>query len=620
MNYENNNNQKIIGKLAKSSLKANKMRNVFILFTIVLSVTLLMVVTLFMSGVQESEKRSMKDVQHAVYANVTADQIKKLESDPRVDYMTLDKRGTPVEIDNYTLRPSYYDGQSTAIKTLTLTEGSLPEQENEVLVTKAYLQTIGKDPLPGTTLDITFLDGTAETFVVSGIIDGAANTKQFPLILSQTYADNGSQLKEVAYEALIRIKGAEQMGKEECLGVIHSIGENADIIRANMNPNDRFLDTLTIDINSFMTIVFIGLLILTASILVIYGVFYVSVISKIRQYGQLRTLGMTKKQIKKLVHREGILLFAIGAPIGVLLGCIIGYFLKPDGFSVTNTLLIALIVVLINLITIFLSIKKPAKIASAISPIEASRYNAYAGDQKKDTKNLSRKLTPLRLASMNASRNRKKTLITVLSLGIGGILFMTAATYITSFDVNLFSRQGDFANAEYIVSFSENAKNQSETDLAGLQENSPFTDTFKNQILSIPGVKEIRSAETTSVNFDYEKQDLINKNDSAGPFTQDAIPAIKEHLVTGTADYDELLKGDTLLISRIGVMNEIYGWQFEVGDTITLYFYNGTESVPHDFKVAGTLDNNYAHKGGWFMLPEEVFSRYFPLNPISSLI
>ena len=46
-----------------------------------------------------------------------------------------------------------------------------------------------------------------------------------------------------------------------------------------------------------------------------------------------------------------------------------------------------------------------------------------------------RNLTPIGLGMMNFSKNKKKAAITMLSLALGGLLFMTAATYMSSFDI-----------------------------------------------------------------------------------------------------------------------------------------------------------------------------------------
>ena len=177
MNYEKNNNGKVIGKLARDSIKTSKMRNAFIAVTIILSVSLLMVMSLFTVEMKEADKRAMARAQHVIYYNLTVDQLHRLSQDSRVSYLTLGKRGQAVEIDNYKLVPVYADGNSMEIKTMNLLDGKLPVQENEVLVSREYLEQIGKPTELGTEFTVTFLDGATESFKVSGFVEGAKGSK-----------------------------------------------------------------------------------------------------------------------------------------------------------------------------------------------------------------------------------------------------------------------------------------------------------------------------------------------------------------------------------------------------------------------------------------------------------
>ncbi|MEG0378584.1 MAG: hypothetical protein RR614_08915, partial [Eubacterium sp.] len=84
MRYENNNNGKVIGKLAKNSIGASKMRNAFIVMTIVLSVSLLMAMGLFYTALNTSEQRAMEKVQHVIYYNLNETQLEHLKNDQRI--------------------------------------------------------------------------------------------------------------------------------------------------------------------------------------------------------------------------------------------------------------------------------------------------------------------------------------------------------------------------------------------------------------------------------------------------------------------------------------------------------------------------------------------------------
>ena len=157
------------------------------------------------------------------------------------------------------------------------------------------------------------------------------------------------------------------------------IGSDAGVERQFVNPSRAFLDSLSVDSQQVLLYGLVGAVILLAAVLVIYGVFYLSVIGRVHQFGQLRTIGMTKKQMRKLVSREGRMLFLRAAPLGIVIGGVVGYFLLPAGFSILNTLLLAVGVFVVVYVITLLSVHKPAKLAAAVSPMEALRYQPQDG-------------------------------------------------------------------------------------------------------------------------------------------------------------------------------------------------------------------------------------------------
>ena len=75
-----------------------------------------------------------------------------------------------------------------------------------------------------------------------------------------------------------------------------------------------------------------SLVIAIISSIVIYSIFFVSVLERIGKYGQMRTLGMTKKQIRKIIKIEGNVLTLKGCFWGCVFGGIIAYFIQPKGW------------------------------------------------------------------------------------------------------------------------------------------------------------------------------------------------------------------------------------------------------------------------------------------------
>ena len=150
------------------------------------------------------------------------------------------------------------------------------------------------------------------------------------------------------------------------------------------------------------------------------------------QIGQLKTIGMTEKQIKRMIRKEGYRFCLLGIPAGITVGIIFAYLLEPNGITIINTIATSIFAIILGIIVVQISVYKPAKIASNISPIEASRYVVDA-QELKESKVWNRKnhirLSPYSLAVLSEKQDRKKHNLTIVSLVIGGILFMVGATF-----------------------------------------------------------------------------------------------------------------------------------------------------------------------------------------------
>ncbi len=600
---------RMISRMSKESLRSSRMRNIFVMVTIVLASALLTAILMFASGQKQREKNALSHRQQVGYYELTAGQMKKLMNDERIAYQIQVKTGVLSKMDGFDVMPFYVSELIDEIQVGELEEGSLPEAEDEIAVQAAMLTKMGQEPSVGSSVTFSFYDGSTETFTVSGILKGNASAKQFSIFLSESYARNGSQLKDRPYEVYARLYGAEDMSLEECKEMMYQIGSSAGIKREYVAPSNAFLDTLSVNMQFAMLYGIIGMVILSACILVIYGVFYLSVIGRIHQFGQLRTIGMTKKQMRKFVSCEGGFLFLSASPAGILVGAAAGYCMIPDGFNVKNLILIVLFVFMAVYVITMISVRKPARLASAVSPMEALRYVPKETMDKAGNRKLCRKLTPLYLGIMNFSKNRKKTVITMLSLGLGGILFMTAAAYMSSFDKEKFARQGDFRDAEFNITYSVSAIELDEYGMSGLQARTPLDAGMTEEILSLDGVKKVTEIKGLGVKFDHPKNDVYDTDDGINLLTEESVREIDGYLAEGSADYEKLMSGDYVLVAGNDTVKEIYGWEFETGGSITLHYYDGSQMAEKEVTILGILDQQYVvdHHGleGWFLMPEQ---------------
>lgn len=633
-----NNNGHCIRELAVRSVKSSRRRNVFTVLTIVLSVSLLMVMALFYAGMHTATKRQVEGMQHVIYNGLSEEQLTAMAgADTDSTYVLGMKQGQGVEIDGTMVSPVAYEDaplkdEDVHLKTVELTEGEMPESADEAVLADAYCRLAGVEAKPGEQVSVTWLDGTTETYTISGIYHAEEHQPYYNVILSETYAREGSQLKDIPWQAVVCLADAEKMTQDEFENVADTFGEKFGVARRNVNLNGTFQRSLPggeQQMQEMLTIAGVGIGILLVSVLVIYSVFYLSVVGRIRQFGQLRTIGMTRKQIRKMVRTEGMLLSVRGIPIGLVIGGTVSYFIRPDGWSWINVLAISAVVTAADLVTVLLSIRRPAKIAASISPVEAVKYTGYEpgglkknkagsrGEGAKGRRNAQsrrkkvRRITPSGLAFMSTSRNKKKTALTMASLGIGGVLYMLAAFWVSSTDQESYARTGEYSYGEFLITYSYNVVQTTEHGQTQLQAEYPMDENLIGAVREIDGVEQISTAETLSAAWESNGD---NGTVSVRPFFREREESLREMDHEGEISYEDLEQnGGIICTDGGGVWRDVYGWDIQVGDEVTLTWYDGHEMQERTFEVKGVIDGHdytgeLRDNSTSFILPDTVLS------------
>lgn len=188
------------------------------------------------------------------------------------------------------------------------------------------------------------------------------------------------------------------------------------------------------------------LLIMFGSISLIYNAFSISVAERTKQFGLLSSIGATKKQLRKMVLSEALMVSAVGIPLGILSGVggiaitllIIGHkFESIIGFPLplrVNVSLISIIIaVVVSLLTVLLSAVIPSVRATRVSAIEAIRQSKDINVKAKNirTPKLLYKFfgLPGMLANKYYKRSRKKYRSTIISLFMSIVLFVSASAF-----------------------------------------------------------------------------------------------------------------------------------------------------------------------------------------------
>ena len=233
----------------------------------------------------------------------------------------------------------------------------------------------------------------------------------------------------------------QQLGNEMAKSPFGTIDFNSYLITLETNP----LGISTVSTLAYAVLIVIAIIVAT-SIFCIKNSFDISITEKIRQYGMLRSIGATKKQIRKNVFYEATLLGVFGVPLGILLGFLASYILIiisnllvadmfGSGFSLSFVFswLAVASAVLLGGVTIYFSAFRSAVKAAKVSPLDSVRNSA---DIKVKSKKLSSPKIIKKLFGMggeisykNLKRNRSKYRATVISIVVSVVVFISLSAF-----------------------------------------------------------------------------------------------------------------------------------------------------------------------------------------------
>lgn len=388
------------------------------------------------------------------------------------------------------------------------------------------------------------------------------------------------------YDAQVTIIDATKMTQYGFSTVVNKIASQYNIRR--VIKNELFMDSLPdggLLNQKNAIIVTISFFVIFISALVIYNIFYLSITNQVQQFGQLRTIGMTQKQIRTAIRYERKLLCRVSIPVGLLIGGFIGYLLQPNGWDWGRAIILSVLIALIITFVVKISLSKPAKAASSISPISSSKYIGGMDNYNASHK-LKRKLSPLGLSMISSMANWKKGIVSLLSLGLCGLLFVLASTYSASIDVKAIVEKEIYQYGQLVLDTTEEYNQISEK----------FDNLLQN-IKSIPGVNTVKQIMETDIEWS-----TINAigDDQLSIITANDFSLIQSFIQEGKTDYQTMVNSNEVIV--IGGLDDI-----SIGSTVVFSFGDGVDQT---YTVGAILDSNIysntAIYGGWFLIPEEL--------------
>ena len=475
-------NRKCVRHLAWKSLLASRTRNliaiVAIALTTMLFTSLFTIALSINEGFQQSNFRQVGGFSHGGFKYMTQAQFNELKDDPLISQWGERRYlGMPTEtpFNKSHVEVSFADANEAHWMFCDPVEGSLPQEGTDQAATDTHvLELLGIKPEIGAEFTLTFdVDGheTTQTFTLCGWweYDEAivANHVLIPEsrvneVLAEVGVDpdNPDDGMTGRWNLDVMLKSGSRHIEQDLNQILENHGYQSE------NAGDNYIDTGVnwgytgarmsdlVDPMTVIAIVAVVLLIIFTGYLIIYNVFQISVAGDIRFYGLLKTIGTTPRQLRRIIRLQALSLSAVGIPIGLVLGWLIGGQLTPVIVARLNGIMpmtsvspwIFAISAAFALLTVLISCRKPGRMAARVSPVEAVRYTE-GGSEK--TRAKARKVSPFTMAWANLGRSKGKTVVTVLSLSLAVVLLTVTVNFAGGFDMDKYV--SNFTASDFIV-------------------------------------------------------------------------------------------------------------------------------------------------------------------------
>ena len=478
-----NDTSAIVKKLAKRSLASEKRRNLMVVVAVALAAFLVCFAAVISISIAQIQRNQVADTYEAVFSGIDASGVAVLKELPEFarvgEYYLL---GQEHSRKGYNVSYVYCDSDMMYIarSQMELVKGRLPELANEIAVSEYFLSAYGLDARIGETVGLD-TESFYGDYTVTGILDGAGEKESNTcVVVSKAALMQWPGFDPAGYRAYVHFKNDRKFDREDMAAHCREIATQFGSPHVGMNNSYFAFNSKSID---FATIFGIAALVLAGGYVVIQSIFRISVNDKIQNYGQLRTIGATPKQLRCIVKKESRRLGGIGILIGIFLGMGGGLFLFPKGFHGAYYGGAVLLTVVVCWFMVSVSVHRPVKIAANISPLEAVRFSA--GQEKTCSRKKHRKLSPVSMGFANFGRDRKKSVSIAVSLSLGGILLLVVSSMVLTRSPQQAARLL-FPDGDYKIYLSSE---QPEEEI--MAAGNPLNEELWQKILSVDGVTDV---------------------------------------------------------------------------------------------------------------------------------
>lgn len=656
-------NRKTVRFLALRMVRANKKKNLAVIFAVILTTVLFTTLfSVYMSMSESVRNATMRqsgarDMAELKYGR--EEDYEKLKADHAVkdiSYRILVGVLSDQRLKDQGVEVYYATDENADVLFSYPTSGAMPQKQNEIVLSTLTMEKLGVEAAVGQPVRLTLLIGrelVEADFILSGFYEGNSVAMAQMAYVSRDFQEQYAPEPEVSYQDSDKndLTGYWSIGFDfrssfNIEGQVKKLllRNGYDLQNCEYGVNWAY-ENAYVDPIALLGVGALAFIILLAGYLIIYNIFYISVVSDIHSMGLLKTIGASGRQLKKMVMIQARILCLAGIPAGLLAGTAVARVLFPVILKETTVgmqnmefsvhPLIYIFAALFSMLTVWVGCKKPGKIAGRVSPVEGVRYEPQTSVKKK--KKHTKKVSVLQLAMQNFGRERKKAAVVVLSLTLSLFLVNSVCILVTGMDPDKYvsaSIIGDInvshvSRKNLFSRFNENSV-VSEDALDFFHKIDGVADTAE-VYCDLPHYASVRmGASQKELLAGLAENDVEDENDRE--FLKDALEAeyACEYYFYGiddkALDYMEVQEGGIDREKwRTGNYAICYSWQyivpsgdddrsfplFHAGDEISVKLYNGKQCTYEVMAVAelppALSAQRYSSVGGQVIVPSSRF-------------
>ncbi|MHC5217123.1 ABC transporter permease [Enterococcus sp. LJL128] len=458
-------NDKTIQALTKRFIKSYKKNTITILLAVTLIITLIVsLLTLFHTNHRIEAKQNLfiyTDIDYQI-SNLKNSQLRELEGDKAIAKLGIRRFQATIKND-YQSAALVSANEPSILATSKLLSGAMPTAENEIVAEKWALLNLGINPVVGTDVQLETIatestDSELKTYTIVGIINDVSLNK-----LSGSLNLYTSLNEDVADDYYAEVKFKNNVDSRQ---IIQNKKKHLGIAQKDISLNpwkENKQELLILDIQ-------ITTLLLIICFVIIWGIYRISLLARENQYGILRAVGVTKRQIRKMIVSELLVIYVISIPLGIIFGQLCSYLVtyisknnESDIFFWGEREPFEMVV---PILPIILCIAGVGVVLFIISLLGARKINKQTimeviiGEKEDDNKNTavftisdkSERFLYVKLGCRYIFAKFRTSIVIVVSLIIGGSLFYGLAYKgILASHETVIQKEANFYNSDYIL-------------------------------------------------------------------------------------------------------------------------------------------------------------------------